>query len=294
MSITSLLHRIPGLRGMIDLRREVLAMRWELAAIRKATQDQLGAANAAYVDALLQQPKYADPRHLARHELRVHSQTGEDGIVAEIFRRVGATNKTFVEIGIEAGIETNTTLLLRQGWRGVWIEGNSAQAAEARRHFAPELASGQLKIIEAMVTSANAAALLRDAGVGADVDLLSVDIDRNTWHVWKALEALRAKVVVVEYNASFGPTVDWVIDDDPNASWNGTVTFGASLAAYDRVARTRGLSLVGCTLNGANAFFVQATDAERHFAGPFTTEARWEPPRYWLKWRDGHPNGRWR
>ncbi|MDA1082094.1 MAG: hypothetical protein O2973_10535 [Gemmatimonadetes bacterium] len=291
MSLTSMLRRIPGLRGLIDMRREVLAMRWDILAIRKATQDQLGAMAAAYVDDLLQQPCYADPRHLARAELRIHSQNGEDGIIAEIFRRIGTTSRTFVEIGVESGVETNTTLLLRQGWRGYWIEGRPELAAMAQANFAAEVASGQLTIIEAMVTSDNAAALLREAGVPTEVDLLSVDIDRNTWHVWRALGDLRARASVIEYNASFGPQMDWVIDDAPSLSWNNTVNFGASLSAYDRLGRERGLSLVGCTLNGSNAFFVESPLATAHFVGPFTSEALWEPPRYWLRWRDGHPTG---
>lgn len=272
-----------------DLRRDILAMRWDLHAARQAMEQQLLATSASFAEALRQQPRYADPRHLAHHEARVHSQGGEDGVLAEVFRRIGTTTRTFVEIGVESGVETNTTLLLRQGWRGWWVDANATNIAKARRRFAREIAAGQLTIVEAMVTSHNVMALLRDAGVPATVDLLSVDIDRNTWHVWRALTDLTARVTVVEYNASFGPVIDWVIDDDPAATWDGTVNFGASLAACERLGRERGLALVGCLLNGANAVFVQSALATAHFPGPYTSERFWEPPRYWLRWREGHP-----
>ncbi len=291
MSLKSLLQRMPGIRWIVDVRREVLKMSLDVEATRRATQEQLGATSAAYVDSLLQQPRYADPRHLAHHELKVHSQGGQDGIVAEIFRRIGTTNRSFLEIGVESGLECNTLLLLRQGWRGYWVEGNPQEAALARSYFASEIAAGQLTIIEKILTRENVAQTLRDAGVPAEVDLLSLDIDRNTWHVWRALESVRARAVAVEYNASFGPHVDWVIDDAPALAWNGTVNFGASLAAYERLGRERGMALVACTLNGIDAFFVEASLADAHFVGPFTSEARWEPPRYWLRWRDGHPTG---
>jgi hypothetical protein len=38
---------------------------------------------------LLSQERYQDPKRLARFEHQVHSQNGEDGIIAEIFRRIG-------------------------------------------------------------------------------------------------------------------------------------------------------------------------------------------------------------
>lgn len=291
MSVKSLLHSIPGLRGLIDMRREVLAMRWELASIRQAAQDQLGALTSIYVEDLLRLPRYADLRHLARYELRVHSQTGEDGIIAEIFRRIGTRTRTFVEIGIESGVETNTTLLLRQGWRGFWVECDPSNAALARTHFAEHVATGHLTIIESKVTGENVARVLRDAGVPSELDLLSIDIDRNTWHVWRSLREFRARVAVVEYNASFGPFADWVIDDAPELSWNRTVNFGASLAACERLGREIGMTLVASTLNGMNAFFVGSDVVDAQFAGPFTAAAVWEPPRYWLRWRGGHPTG---
>lgn len=291
MSPKRWLKSLPGIRYVVDLRREIQAIHGDVARLRRTADELLGAATAQYADALLRQPRYADPRHLAHFEWRVHSQGGEDGILAEVFRRIGTCSRTFVEIGVESGVECNTTHLLQQGWHGWWVEGDRASAAQARKLFAPQVASGQLKIVEAMVSSANVQATLRDAGVPADVDLLSVDIDRNTWHVWHALTALNPRATVIEYNASFGPRLDWVIADDPAKSWNGTVDFGASLEAYARLGREKGLALVGCTLNGANAFFVEAALAEAHFAGPFTSEALWEPPRYWLRRHGGHPTG---
>lgn len=291
MSFKSWLKQLPGLRYVVDVQQNLQDIRGDLAAVRKTAQSQLVATNTAYVERLLTDARYADLRMLAHHELRVHSQSGEDGILAEIHRRIGPGDRTFIEFGVESGVETNTTLLLRQGWRGWWVDGSAESVARARALFAPEIAEGRLTIIESLVTSSNAMRLLADAGAPTRVDLLSLDIDRNTWHLWKALGGVSARVVVTEYNASFGPTTDWVIDDDPNAWWNGTVNFGASLAAFERLGRDLGYALVGCTLNGANAFFVAATLADDRFAGPFTSARHWEPPRYFLDQRGGHPTG---
>src|SRR5579871_5719441 len=79
---------------------------------------------------LLAQPRYAEPKRLLRHGFKVYSQHDEDGIIQEIFRRIGATSRSFVEFGVETGVECNTAKLLVDGWRGLWIEAN-AQSCQA-------------------------------------------------------------------------------------------------------------------------------------------------------------------
>ena len=46
----------------------------------------------------LAQPRYADPKRLLRYGFKVYSQHDEDGIIQEIFRRIGTSSRTFVEV----------------------------------------------------------------------------------------------------------------------------------------------------------------------------------------------------
>jgi len=71
-------------------------------------------------------PRYRDPQRLLRFQAQVCSQNGEDGIIHEIFRRIGTTTKIFAEVGVGDGCENNTAFLLSQGWTGFWIDGESA------------------------------------------------------------------------------------------------------------------------------------------------------------------------
>src|SRR5436190_12780214 len=48
-----------------------------------------------YLARLLQTGRYADPKRLERHGAKIYSQTDEDGIIAEIFSRIGVTDKRF-------------------------------------------------------------------------------------------------------------------------------------------------------------------------------------------------------
>src|SRR5436190_14023774 len=73
----------------------------------------------------LAKPRYADPKRLIKHGFRVYSQNDEDGIIQEIFRRIGVQDRTFIEFGVSIGNECNTAKLLLEGWHGLWMEGSS-------------------------------------------------------------------------------------------------------------------------------------------------------------------------
>jgi len=232
--------------------------------------------------------RYTDPLSLACHHAQVYSQNGEDGMVAEIFGRIGTKTETFVEIGIETGQQNNTRLLLESGWRGVWVDGNVAALATAREVFADFVAAGKLMIVDAIVTVDNVDAVLEASGVTEQIDFLSLDIDQNTSHVWRALRR-RTRVAVVEYNASLPASVALEVAYDPHQSWDGSNWYGASLKALELIGAAKGMSLVGCDLLGVNAFFVTHEEAVGRFREPFTAAAHWEPPRFHMVGHAGHP-----
>ncbi len=57
---------------------------------------------------LYENDRYADPGKLNRFEYQVFSQHYEDGIIDEIFKRIGTTNRIFVEFGVGDGVENNS------------------------------------------------------------------------------------------------------------------------------------------------------------------------------------------
>ncbi|MBV8842577.1 MAG: hypothetical protein JO307_07180 [Bryobacterales bacterium] len=187
------------------------------------------------------------------------------------------------------GLENNTIYLLAQGWRGWWLEGDSAAIASIRSRFRRELAGGALTVGEARVTAENIAPLLGELRVPAEFDVLSLDIDRNTYWVWAAMNDYRPRVAVIEYNATFPAGVDWKVEYRPQAMWNGTSYFGASLTALELLGRKMGYALVGCSFSGVNAFFVREELCGDLFARPFTAENHYEPPRFGLIARASHP-----
>ena len=107
------------------------------------------------------------------------------------------------------------------------------------------------------VSKENGSALFGQLGVPEEFDLLSIDIDQNTYYIWEGLRGFRPRVVVIEYNSSIPPEIDWKVEYDPDRICNGTNNFGASLKALEKLASQLGYSLVGCEFIGANAFFVR-------------------------------------
>ena len=267
-----------------SLLHEALA---EIRAIRHELLAGHAAARLFATDLLFaRQPR--DPKHIVQVATHTYSQNYEDAIIAEIYNRIGERSRVFVEIGIETGTECNTRALLECGWTGVWIDANSAAIAAAKSNMAPFVKSGDLKIIEAIVTKNNVQEIIfRNIG-NAAIDFLSVDVDYNTSHIWRSITN-SARVSCIEYNAAFPPTVEWEVPYGPSEVWDGTNRFGASLKTLERIGRQKGDALVGCDFHGVNAFFVKENECQGKFLTPYTAEQHFEPPRYALGSHRGHP-----
>src|SRR2546430_3967786 len=110
-----------------DIRNIALAIEGRAREIRAAAHNLNTANTIRLVDfELAANPRYADRQRLLRYAFQVCSQNGEDGMIHEIFRRVGVGDRLFAEVGISDGTENNTAFLLTQGWKGFWIDSDEA------------------------------------------------------------------------------------------------------------------------------------------------------------------------
>jgi hypothetical protein len=241
--------------------------------------------------ALLNNPKYLDEKRLEPYGFKVYSQNDEDGIIQEIFNRIGITSKTFVEFGVEDGSENNTAYLLMQGWKGYWIEGDSTQVAKIKKIYNRAIYNSQLTINNSFITKDNIDALI-SAHFTGEIDLLSIDIDGNDYHVWKNIKCINPRVVIVEYNAKFPPPCSFIMEYDENYCWDCSDKMGMSLQAAVELGESLGYQLVGTNLNGVNAFFVRNDiihQKKNLFHLPATAEDLYNPARYYLIISNGHP-----
>jgi len=252
--------------------------RWIATPISAALDRQNELLFDAHWTQLLASQQYSDPLRLERFGFRTYSQNDEDGIIQEIFARIGIENSTFIEFGVEDGQQSNTALLLYKGWRGLWIECSDKHYASISEFFKSQLHSDQLQVQREFVDADNINGLIVKAGLG-DVDCLSIDIDGNDYWVWKAIE-IRPRVVVVEYNAKFRPPMKWVMDYNPRHRWDGSDYHGASLQSLAELGKQKGYTLVGCCLAGVNAFFVRDDLVQKKFAA-LDAVSLYNPPRFY-------------
>lgn len=159
------------------------------------------------------------------------AQSGEDKIAAGIFAAIGTLNEVAVEFGaLDGWHSSNTAHFREQGWTThLWDSGP----------LDPMVAP-------AVITAENVNDIFAAAGVPEQFDLLSIDIDGNDLWVWKAL-AYRPRVVIIEYNPRWGVKKSRTVPYDPARQWDGTVYYGASLAALRKLGAQKGYTLTAAT-----------------------------------------------
>jgi len=264
-----------------------------LRDIKTQTQRQLWLSIQQDWHQQMNTPRYSDPRHLVQYGYKTYSQTDEDGIIAEIFNRIGTTNQRFIEFGVETGIECNTMNLLIQGWSGLWLDGSAQNIQRISETLGAYQAAGQLTAVQAFIMAENINDLFTQNGFTGEIDLLCVDIDGNDYWVWQAINVVNPRVVIVEFNGTWRPPTAVVQPYRADYMWNGQDNyFGASLKAYEKLGAQKGYSLVGVNYGGGNAFFVRNDlVSEEKFLAPFTAEQHYEPPRFFFALTAGHPAG---
>lgn len=198
-------------------------------------------------------------------EQKFYSQNGEDGIIKIIFYKIKTTNKFCIEFGVESGSECNTRYLIeKKKWKYLHMDGSDDNLPSIKKEF---------------ITAENINSLFKKYNVPSEFDLMSIDIDYNTYWVWKAVKGYKPRVVVIEYNSSIPPNESKAVKYDPDMMWDGTNYFGASLLALVKLGKAKGYTLIGCDNMGINAFFVADDLIDNQFAVKDIKEL-YKPPRY--------------
>lgn len=190
---------------------------------------------------------------MKQYEKKVYSQQGEDGIIEHIFDVIGTTNKTAVEIGVSAngytqprGSECNTYYLTTQGWKTYWFDIMDIDIEPSNCTFT-----------KVALTPENVNQIFEQLKISTEMDLLSIDIDGNDYHLRESLSTYRPRVCVQEYNGAYDAYTEYVMPRNDSYVCQGDTNFGASLLSMTKQAQQHGYDLVYCDQRGVNAFFVR-------------------------------------
>lgn len=189
---------------------------------------------------------------LQEHRADVYSQTGEDGVIRKLLEVLPETDRWCVEFGAWDGLHLSNTrhLIEALGYSAVLIEGGAPKFAELRRNYASRPNVIPIHAFVGFAAEDGLDAILSRTPIPLSFDFLSIDIDGNDYHVWKAVSRYRPKAVCVEFNPTIPTEVSFVQPADPS------IAQGSSLAALVALGKEKGYELV-CVLDW-NAFFVLA------------------------------------
>ena len=123
---------------------------------------------------------------IARKGYKINSQHEEDGIIEEIFSRIGINRPNFIEIGADmASFENNSAALAMRGCKGVWVDMNEPKIHADK---------SKLKCISMKVTPKNIGKLLEESNkflMPEQCNLLSLDIDSNDYYILSEITKLQ-------------------------------------------------------------------------------------------------------
>lgn len=185
---------------------------------------------------------------LKDYEKKIYSREGEDGItekVIDVIYGENKYNKTYVEFGVESGMECNTRILREKyNWSGLMMDGGYENIRiNLRREF---------------ITKENIISLFQKYNLPKHIHLFCLDIDFNDFYVLhEVLKHYTFDILIIEYNAIHNYNEDKIVKYDPRRMWDGYSSFfGASLSAFHKLCNNFNYSLVYCENIGANAYFI--------------------------------------
>lgn len=238
--------------------------------------------------ALYQSPLAQQLEHAER---RVFSQHGEDGVLEYLFRSIPTRKPTIIEFGAYDGLymSNSRNLIHHHGWHALLIEADNRFYKDLHALYQGHAA---VVTVNSMVTPENINQLFAEHGIARDFDVLSIDIDSIDYYVWQALIDFTPKVVVIEYNSTILPDVEYVVDPGKVAEYGGTSREGASLLSLYNLGKRKGYELVYSELSGANLFFVHQDYLQYFSYQPLSPEALYQPPQFGVLAGGVAPNGR--
>jgi len=191
---------------------------------------------------------------------RVFSQGDEDGKIMFIFAMIGFSNGVCVDMAFASPYGANTTnLILNWGFTGLLVEGSDLSSTQAFFNSHKDTCVFPPTSVSAWITAENVNELCQQNGITGEIDFFSLDMDGVDYYIWKSLNVIEPRVVVVEYQDILGPIVSLTVPykADFNRYDIHPDFCSASLSAFVKLGREKGYRLVGINHLGYNAFFVK-------------------------------------
>lgn len=193
-------------------------------------------------------------------EFKILSQWGDDGIIQWLVHALDFPRRTFIEFGVSDYRESNTRfLMMNDNWSGLVMDGSAANVSLIRN--SEYFWKYDLQTRATFIDRDNINGLIAESGLADDLGILHIDLDGNDYWIWKCLTVTTPIIVILEYNAIFGPdrpvTVPYDAGFRRNHAHPSNLYWGAALPAFHHLACEKGYAFLGCNSAGNNAYFVR-------------------------------------
>lgn len=190
---------------------------------------------------------------LSLYETKTYSQYGEDGILEKLISLIyeNSNNKFYVEFGVENGNQCNTRILREKyNWKGLLMDN-----CNENKNF---------NLKKEKITKENIIELFNKYHCQFYMNVLSIDIDFNDFYILhKILKNYIFDIIICEYNSIHNYDEDKIVIYNDNG-WDGTNYYGASLLALKKLLNKFDYSLIYCTKEGVNCFFINNSIINKH------------------------------
>lgn len=194
---------------------------------------------------------------LHAHRRAYYSEAGEDGALEYLLAKVGRVtplSRFVVEFGAGDGRHLSNTYRFVSAceFGAIYVESDAAAYRALEANMRAHAAVRCLQRRVGIRGPDSLDAILSRASAPVDFDVLSIDIDGSDYHVWRALEDFRPKIVVVELNFRVKPGIEAVDEPDTPFVWGVS---GTGISPMRQLGTAKGYGLVGNI--GCNALFLR-------------------------------------
>ena len=180
---------------------------------------------------------------------------------------LGFKTRKFVDIGSGDGINNNcANLILNFGFHGLMIDGDPQNIESARQFYSKHIDSKMYppQFDCEFIKAENINQIITRHGIQGEIDLLSIDIDGNDYWVWKAIECIQPRIVIIETHIEFGRN-NIVVPYDADYCYPGKHPqyHGASPMAMINLGKAKGYRLAGTNSYGFNFIFVRQGEGDK-------------------------------
>ena len=191
---------------------------------------------------------------LLKYKKNIFSQSGEDGIAEQIFKRIEfrsniKLDKKCCEFGAWNGMYLSNTynLIKNYNYQAILIEGDKKRFKELCYNIPDKKIIKINKFVEFSGEN-KLDNILKKYNFPKNFDFLSIDIDGNDYHIFKGLNIYRPKLICIEYNPTIPNYVNFIQEN------NKRISQGSSALALIELAKKKLYSPVAAT--DYNLFFI--------------------------------------